>query len=131
MSRENVDLYHRVVDAYNRRDLDAVVALMDENVEAVPRLASIEGGYHGHDGIRRYWENLFEALPDISFEIIAVRDLGHLTLAVLRLHGHGADSDTPFEERMWQPAEWRNGRCVWWKTCRTEADALEAVGLRE
>jgi ketosteroid isomerase-like protein len=131
MSQENVDLYLRGIDAYNRRDLDALLALMDENVEAQSFLAAIEGSYHGHAGIRAWWENLIEALPDINIEVMEVRDLGHLTLAAVRLRGHGADSDTPFEQVMWQPGDWRDRKLVWWATCPTEAEALEAVGLRE
>jgi hypothetical protein len=26
---------------------------------------------------------------------------------------------------------WRDGKLVWWRNCSTEAEALEAVGLRE
>ena len=44
MSQENVELIHRSVDAFNRRDLDAYLALMDEDVEAIPRVAAMEGG---------------------------------------------------------------------------------------
>jgi hypothetical protein len=60
-----------------------------------------------------------------------VRDLGDLTLAAVRIRGHGAGSDTPLEETLWTPAEWRDGKCVWWANHGTEAEALEAVGLRE
>ena len=54
MSQENVERAHRVVDAFNRRDLDALLALMDEDVEGVPPLASIEGHYHGHRATRAF-----------------------------------------------------------------------------
>jgi hypothetical protein len=46
-------LLSRVYDAVNRRDLRAFLALMDADVEAFPRIIAIEGGFHGHDGIRR------------------------------------------------------------------------------
>jgi hypothetical protein len=131
MSRENVELYYRAIDAYNRRDLDAFLALMDDDVDAVSRLAAIEGGYHGHTGIRRWWRNLFDVLPDTVIEVSEVRDLGDLILGALRLRGHGADSDTPFEERVWQLGEWRAGKCVWWQVFPTEAEALEVLGLSE
>jgi hypothetical protein len=36
MSRENVQLHHRAHDAFNRRDLDAFLALMDEDIEFIP-----------------------------------------------------------------------------------------------
>ncbi len=131
MSPDNVDLAHQAYDALNRRDLDAFLALMDADVEAVPRIVAIESGFHGHDGIRRWWEDLVDFLPDVAIEIVAVRDLGDLTLAAVRMRGRGAGSDTPLDEPLWSAAEWRDGKCVWWGNYGTEAEALEAVALRE
>ena len=131
MSQENVELARQAHDALNRRDLGAFLALMDANVEALPRVVAIEGGYHRHDGIRRWWEHLVDFLPDLVIETVAVRDLGDLTLAAVRIRGHGAGSDTPLEETLWSAAEWRDGKCVSRANHGTEAEALEAVGLRE
>jgi ketosteroid isomerase-like protein len=50
MSQENVELMREVFAAFNRRDLDGVLALMDDDVEANSRLAPIEGGYRGTRG---------------------------------------------------------------------------------
>jgi len=35
------------------------------------------------------------------------------------------------EQDFWQAARVRDGKIAWWKFCRTEAEALEAVGLSE
>jgi ketosteroid isomerase-like protein len=131
MSRENVELARGTVDAFNRRDLDALLALVDEDVECVPVVASIEGHYHGHAGIRRWWESLFEGFPDFTVEILEAHDLGDLTVGVVGYRAHGAASDAPIEQRFWLVAKWRNRKVVWWQTFRSEAEALEAVGLRE
>ena len=131
MSQENVELSHRIVDAFNRRDLDALLALADDDIEGAPALASIEGHYHGHAGIRRWWESLFSGLPDFTVEVVEVRDLGDLTVAVLHFRAEGAVSHAPVEQRVWQVAEWRDGKAIWWQTFRTEAEALEAAGLAE
>jgi ketosteroid isomerase-like protein len=131
MSEGNVKLAHRVVDAFNQRDLDALLALMDDDVEGVPPVASIEGHYHGHAGIRRWWESLLSGLSDFTVEIVEVRDLGDLTVALLRNRAHGAVSNAPVEERLWFVGEWREGKAIWWQSFRTEAEALEAAGLRE
>ena len=69
MSQENVELHYRAMDAFNRRDLDAFLALTDDDVEAIPRSAAMEGSYHGHEGIRRWWKALLDALPDLSIEL--------------------------------------------------------------
>jgi ketosteroid isomerase-like protein len=131
MSRENVELSYRIFDTFNRRDLDALLALMDDDVEAVPRLISMEGRYHGHDGMRRWWENVVEVFPDFTAQIAEVSDPGDLTIAAVHYRAHGAGSDTPIEETIWQVARWRRGKCVWWGSFGTRVEALEAAGLSE
>jgi ketosteroid isomerase-like protein len=131
MSRENVELYRRAVQAFNNGDLDAFLAVMAEDVEAVPRIGAVEGGYHGHDGMRRWWESLRDTFPDFRSEVVEVRDLGDRTLAELRNRGHGAGSDLPVEQRSWHVAEWHDKKLVSWRAYGTEAEALEAVGLSE
>ena len=92
----------------------------------------MEGGYHGHDGTRRWWTDLLGSFPDFSVEFHEVHDMGgNLTLAAGRARGHGAGSDTPIEQVFWQVVRWRRGRCFWWAHFDTRAEALEAVGLSE
>jgi len=132
MSQENVELQHRLTDAFNRRDLDAYLALTDEDIEAIPRVGGMEGGYHGHDGTRRWWTDLLGSFPDFSVEFYEVHDMGgNLTLAAGHARGHGAGSDTPIGQVFWQVVRWRRGRCFWWAHFDTRAEALEAVGLSE
>jgi ketosteroid isomerase-like protein len=131
MSQENVDLMLESYDAFNRRDWDAFLALMDDEVEIESRLVAMEGGYHGHDGLRRWWDNFLGAFPDYTLEIEEVRDLGDVTLGHIRGWGHAAGSATPLVDPSWHPVRWRHGKVVWWRNCSTEAEALEAVGLSE
>jgi ketosteroid isomerase-like protein len=132
MSQENVELHQRAFDAFNRRDLDAFLALADRNVELTPLNLELEGGsYLGHEGLRSFWKDYLAVFPDFSVELDEVRDLGDVTVARVRLRGHGTGSDVPFEQPIWQVAEWRRRKCVWWHSFRSEADALEAAGLRE
>jgi len=131
MSQENVELAHQLIDALNRRDLRAYLALMHPGVVAVPRLGGIEGDYRGHDGIRRWWEDFAEFLPDFVIDVVTVRDAAGLTLLHTRMRGHGRGSATPLDEPIWTAMEWRDGKCLWWASFDTEAEALEAVGLRE
>ena len=45
---------------------------MDDDVQAVSRLGPLEGDFHGHDGIRRLWETLFEVWPDLTTEVVEI-----------------------------------------------------------
>ena len=47
MSEENVEIARRGVDAWNRRDLDAFVALMDPEIRWEHWLADLEGDLTG------------------------------------------------------------------------------------
>ena len=100
MSEENVERVYMAIDAINRRDLDALLALTDEQVESVSRIVAIEGGLHGHEGVRKWWESWFQAFPDLIGEVVEVRDLGSLLLTTVRLIGHGRASDLPVQDEV-------------------------------
>jgi ketosteroid isomerase-like protein len=133
MSQENVELLGRAVDAFNRRDLDAYLALQDSGVEFTPFERAVEGlgPYVGHRGIRTWWEESFAALPDLSSHLDEVRDLGHITVARGRLQGQGAASGARFERTLWMVVAWRNSKTVWWRAFESEAEALDAAGQPE
>jgi ketosteroid isomerase-like protein len=133
MSQENVELLRRFHAAFNGRDLDALLALHDPEVEVVSLRTGLEGGhpFRGHDGVRSWYGSLLDVYPDFVSEIEELRELGDVAIARLRQYGHGRESDAPIELTVWQVARMRNGKIVRWCAVRTEAEALEAAGLRE
>ena len=134
MSQENVELAHRTADAFNQRDLDALLALTDPDVEAHSRIVELEGGgpFRGHDGIREWWRGLLVVFPDFQSEVEEVKDLGHdLTLTRLRQHTQGIEKASPADQTQWHLVEWRDGKSIRWQAFLSEDDALEAAGLRE
>jgi ketosteroid isomerase-like protein len=116
MSQENVELVRQAQDAFNRRDLDALLALHDPDVEVAPSILKVEGGdsYRGHDGLRTWWENLHGVFPDFSAEIEDVRDLGDVIIARVRLRGQGLGSEAAMEQTAWNVVEVRNKKAIWW-----------------
>ena len=104
MSQENVDRALELLDAFNRRDLDAFTALTHDQIEVESRLVAMEGGYHGHEGLRRWWEDFLGAFPDYDLELEELRDLGDVTLGHMRGWGHGADSATPLVDPFFRHA---------------------------
>ena len=104
---------------------------MDADVEALPRLAAMEGGYHGHDGIRRWWQNLLDAIPGLHGRS---RRGSRASRCDAHQDAHQRprrNSDSPLEETVWLAIQWRDKKVVWWGAFATEAEALEAVGLSE
>jgi len=133
MSQENVRLLYEVISAFNRRDLDAYLALMDPEVEFTPYEVSVQGGqpYRGHAGIRTWWHDTFEVLPDLNVEVYEVRGVKDKVFVRGCLRGQGAGSGAPIERPMWLATGWREKLEVWWVAFQNEAEALNAVGLEE
>ena len=126
-----MDLLRQVIDAFNRRDLDALLALMDPGVEFTPYERAVEGlgPYLGHEGVRSWWEDAFDPFPDLSAELYDLRAVGDITYARGRLRGTGAGSGASFERTLWLAVKWRDKKEVWWHAFESEADALEAVDV--
>ena len=58
---ENVELALAAVDAWNRGDREAWLALWDEEVEFIPLRAQLEGeSYRGHEGLERFLAEMAE-----------------------------------------------------------------------
>jgi hypothetical protein len=130
MSEQNLELVHRWVDAINNRDEEAFLAVMDEEVECVSRIVSMEGPLRGHEGARRWWESWFAAFPDYKLEIVEEVALGSTVLGGFRAVGHGAGSALPFEDVAWNVSDWREGKCIWWRIFTDRDEAVEVALAR-
>jgi ketosteroid isomerase-like protein len=128
----NVDLVYRAFDAVNRRDINGFLALMSPEIVFIPRLVSVEGGeLRGHHGVREWWASIFDAFPDFEATVLEARAVDSFTIGRMRYRGRGGGSSAPFEETIWLVSEWQDGRSVWAKSFRDEAEALTAAGLDE
>ena len=128
---ENVELTLRACDAFNGRDWEAFGRFMHPDIEVESRLVAMEGGYRGEEGLRDWRDAIMGFLPDYTVEVQEIRDLGGDLVLVHSLGtGHGATSATPVHDPFWQVLEWRDGKCVWWRNCSTEAEANEAIAAR-
>jgi ketosteroid isomerase-like protein len=133
MSQENVELTYQRMDAFNRRDLAAYLALTDPEIEFTPYEVRVQGSepYRGHAGVRTWWEESFGVFPNLSSEAYDVRHFGDRTLVHGRLRARGAGSGASIERPMWLVIEWRHKKVVWWSSYESEEEALEAVELSE
>src|SRR5436305_13886243 len=104
MSEENVDLTYKALDAFNRRDLEAYLALIDPEVAFTPYEVAVQDGipYRGHCGVRRWWEETFAVLPNIAAEVDEVRNLGDLTVVCGRLRRRGTSSGASCQRALYQ-----------------------------
>ena len=132
MSQENVETVHRLFAASRSRDKAACVREADPDVEIVSYLIGVEGTvYKGHDGLRGYIDDLFEAFPDWHPQILGTADYGDKVLAEVRMAGQGASSGVAIQQTVWQVTSFRDGKMIGFHGYGSRAEALEAVGLSE
>ena len=132
MSQENVELFWEGVDAMRHGDTEAFVAGASEDVVWIAARSSVEGAYHGHEGIRRFLADNAENFEVYEPDFVEVRDLGeHRVLACgsfhIRARGSGVETTFPVAGI----ATFRDGKLARWEDFRDRRVALEAAGLSE
>jgi ketosteroid isomerase-like protein len=138
MSDENVEIVRRVYDAVARRDPDAVLDLYDPEVEwdssrsPFSRLVGGSRVYRGHEGLRAWFREYYEAWESIEEECKELIDAGDQVISVVSTRARGRASGVEVERAgyaaVWTIREGKIVRVVWFET---RAEALEAAGVTE
>ena len=133
MSQENVETLYRGYDAMRRRDLHALLEVIHPEFEGVFRILEIEGvTYRGHEGLRRFAEEVWSVFPDWQPRAGQARAVGAETvIARVRGAGRGVGSGVELDMTVWQVINFRDGKVLSMHPYATEAEALEAAGLSE
>ncbi|MEK6327538.1 MAG: nuclear transport factor 2 family protein [Actinomycetota bacterium] len=136
MSQENVEIVRRVLDAWNRQDLDELLGLSDPEVEYVNSPTAVEPGTRrGLDEIAVVWRTQWEILLDGRLEIDQIYDRGEEIIVLGRLSRRMPEGDARIEDQYLISWTIRDGKVVRSAVLgfgRTEvAKGLEAAGLRE
>ena len=94
MSEENVERFLEAAEAFNRGDIEAVLARYDQSIVFEPRVA---GTYVGHDAVSAFLRDLVDLFVDFRTDYPDVRDLGDRVLALGTARGRGVESGVETE----------------------------------
>jgi ketosteroid isomerase-like protein len=86
------DLARLVFEAFNRRDVDAGLELVTEDVEFLAPTAEIanEGKpYLGHAGMRKYYDDVARVWKELEVTPTEIREVDDAILVVGRVYGRG------------------------------------------
>jgi ketosteroid isomerase-like protein len=134
MSRENVVLVKRNVEAYRRGDIDAFLEDVSDDVEldfSTVR-GPYRGVYRGREGARELVATFMEAWASITWLSTEYIEVGDKVVLAARARFHGRGSDVEVEGGgMGAVYTLRDGRIVRYQQLQSKAEALEAAGLPE
>jgi ketosteroid isomerase-like protein len=125
------------VEAYNRRDLDAVAISFQPDLEYYPYREFVEAGltepcYHGPSGYRTYIESTYEVWgADVRLDPTELIDLGDRLVLLADMPMRAQASGVPLGETYASVSTLKDGRVIRQRDYLDHAEALEAVGLRE
>jgi ketosteroid isomerase-like protein len=134
MSQENVEeIVRRWWEGFNEDGMPPL-ALCDEEIEIInPPDFPVRGLFRGHDGVRRWRDQVFEIADNarVEPEKIVVHGDGETVLMLLR--ATGTASYTKLELDFEWAAIWtvRSGKLLRAQGYMSRDEALEAAGLEE
>ena len=139
MSRENVErlaetiqAFNRLIAGFERSALDEWIEFYDPATRFEPQQASLQGGYSGHEGLRRWLADMAEHYgAGGHVDCAELRDVGDRVLAfgTLRYIGKGSGIET--ESPIAVVASFRDGLIIEFRDYGDRRQALEAVGLSD
>ena len=133
MSRENVDAAQKGLDAFNRRDKAAWLALNDPEVEAVPPRDWPESDpIRGREAVWDVYVENIEAFREGTLENTELIEVGHdKVVAHVQGEMQGKTSGASVASDFWTVGTYRDGQALRLEWFAEREQALEAVGLRE
>lgn len=135
MSQENVETIRRMYERWLEDDA-AVFEAFDEEIELHPDPAAdwvgVNDIYRGHDGVRAYLAQVYEAFEDYRPEVEDLIDAGDQVITLAIEHGRGISSGAAVESRhtahVWTM---RANKAIRLDLYLDRAKALAAAGLSE
>ena len=131
VSAQNIEIARTGIDALNRGDIEALLALCDPGIELMPSLVGgIEGtSFHGREGYREWFEQQNETYDEVSFELHETRAVGDQVLILYTTRVRGAQSGIELESPGAAVLTIRDGLVTRQVGYQSQVEALEAVGL--
>jgi ketosteroid isomerase-like protein len=131
MSEQNVRIGRELIEAVNRRDLDAFLARVRPDVEwdDTEGWPGIQGVYRGRSGVQDWWERFLEVWESVEVEVDEITE-GPGDSVVLEVSGafRGASSGVPTEIRAWEVLWIADGLVAKRRLTWSKDDALDAAG---
>jgi ketosteroid isomerase-like protein len=116
------------IAALNRGDVEDMLATLDPDVELVPLRGALDGSvYRGHDGMRRWLEDMKEDWKEFELRVEDVREIGPGRLLVQATMGLRGRSGVALDTSAAWLCDMRDGKAFRIRFFADSAAALEAA----
>jgi uncharacterized protein len=131
MSQENVEIVRRIYTAFDQREWEQIVDLVEPDFVWVPDKRNLaHEPIRGRENVQRFFEDQIDVL-DVEVQPNEFFETGDQVVAFVRLRGRGHASGAGYDIQVAHVWTFRAGRPVRGEGYPEREHALEAVGLSE
>lgn len=124
------EIARRGVEAFNRGDVDELIERADPELRLVPVRSLLEGGeYRGHEGIRKYIDDMDEDWQRREIVIDEITDAGDGVLVLGTFKAVGRSGNEVNQPIAWH-TRYRDGKLLSLVAYTDQESALESLGLQ-
>ena len=130
MSRENVEVTRRHIEAWNRRDQTTWLALFssDGEIDWSRSRGPLKGVYRGPGELECFWDEFWSTFEDVQLETHGFTEVGSEVVIPNTAHMRGREG-IEVTARSVLVFTVENGQIARQRLFQERAEALEAVGL--
>jgi ketosteroid isomerase-like protein len=129
VSRENLEIVERGIEAFNDRGVEGIIPYIHPEFEATtpPNLASEPDTYRGHDGVRRWFDSFYEVMDQIRWDAHSFQQVGDRVVVEFTLRARGKTTGLEFGQEAVMVWSFRDGKGIRIELFETLDEALAAA----
>lgn len=116
-------------EAWSRRDIDALLAVVHADSEARPILGSNIGTsvYLGHDGMREWFRDLHQEWETFETRVTRIEERGDRALCTFAVHARGRASGVVIDAELYHLLDMRDGYILRLEAFQDREAAMKAL----
>jgi ketosteroid isomerase-like protein len=124
----NLEIYQRIIEAFNREGVDGVLPYFADDVEVYdPDMPA--GTYRGPEAVKRFVELTTSGFEDVEILDSRLLPAGDRVVALMHTRGKGERDDLVVETRTAHTITFRAGKVGYWRAYDDQVEALTDAGL--
>jgi ketosteroid isomerase-like protein len=131
MAEKNIEIYRRLLAAFNERGLEGAVEFFDEDVEVYDPEMPEGTKIRGHEAVLRTFGEMLDGFEEMKVEDFEAIPAGDRVVALIHTagYGHGRYGQIDLEQRDAHVMTFRDGKITYWRLYVDQAEALADAGL--
>jgi len=127
-----MDSFRRGMDAFGRGDVEAALEDIHPEVEFIPMRAAVQGAFHGHEGMRKFFRDNQENFESFHASYPEVHHVGgNRMVAVGTLTVRGKASGVEAKVPTAVVLDFRDGKLVRFEEAGDERTAMTVARARD